>query len=105
MCEIEIKIANSYVSKAKSSIDRGIKFELTYSDYKKLYLTLKCAYSGKLLSHDLSWSIDRIDNNEGYTRRNCVICDREFNGRKSALTIPEVESIIRVWKKKKQLRS
>jgi len=100
--ELEITIANSYVNKARSCKSRDVKFELTFAEYRKLYLTLKCIYTNKELRHDDNWSIDRIDNNEGYTRDNCVICDKELNGRKKDLTIHELEQILKVWNRRKK---
>lgn len=97
----DIKIARKYMAKAQSSEQRGISFELTYSDYKRLHNKTRCAYTGKKLSHeDKTWSLERMDNTIGYTKANTIVCDKELNGKKSNLTIPQLKQIIRVWERK-----
>ena len=105
MCKDDIKIAQSYISKSTSSDSRGIKFELTFTQYKRLYNTLTCAYTKEKVTHGSTWSIDRMNNDEGYTQKNCVICKKDLNGRKSNLTITEMKKIIRVWEKKNLSKS
>ena len=78
MCKDDIKIAQSYISKSTSSISRGIKFELTFAQYKRLYNTLTCAYTKEKVTHGSTWSIDRMNNDEGYTQKNCVICKKDL---------------------------
>lgn len=103
MCDLDLKIALSYTSKAKSSKDRNIDFNLTFNQFKKLYLTNKCAYTGVDLEHGVNWSVDRLDNSEGYTHANSVVCEKGLNGRKRDLTINEMEKILKVWVKRKKL--
>ena len=41
MLNDDLKIAQSYVAKAKSCADRNIDFSLSFSEYRKLYVSLR----------------------------------------------------------------
>lgn len=101
MCEVDLKVAQAYLNKKSQCNTRKINFELTFNQFKKLYLCERCKYTGVKLEHGSNWSIDRIDNNEGYTFANSVVCEKDLNVRKGSLTIKDMEGIIKVWNKKK----
>ncbi len=82
----EYKLAMKYLSKSKSSLDRGIDFELTIAQFKKLRSAKRCFYTGIELTKSgdnvvsgTDLSLDRIDSSLGYTKENVVPCCHLFN--------------------------
>ena len=91
MCE-DISLAERYVAKAKSSRDRGIEFNLTFSEYKRLSKIKRCQYTGIVFSEYHNGSpknentmrtLERIDNSKGYIKGNVVAVCKSINGIKS----------------------
>ena len=76
----ETKLARKYISKANSARSRGIEFELSFSEYKKLIATKRCKYSNRVLQEGIAGiptsfdtrTIDRIDSSKGYVTGNVV---------------------------------
>lgn len=60
----------------------------------------KCYYSGITMKHihHANWmmSIERLNNNEGYTKENTVLCCYEFNSGKSQWTLEKIDSITKL---------
>lgn len=88
---IDLMMAEYYVQKHQQCITRGISFELSLSDLKKLYAKKTCYYSGERVelsptgSSRNAWTLDRKDNSKGYTRDNVVVCAKWVNGLKNEL--------------------
>jgi hypothetical protein len=81
-------IAKLYHSKKNSSKKRGIDFDLTLDEFKKLREITTCFYTGEELIFSQtpqpnSWSLDRVDNILGYTYSNVVVCSHRANLEKS----------------------
>ena len=87
--EQEFAIAKAYTAKVNSCHQRGISFELSIAQFKKLMLTKKCYYTGKPLTLQLGappdrsavhrTTIDRVNNQIGYTKENSVACSKAVN--------------------------
>jgi len=75
----DIDIAARYVKKAEWAKEKGIEFSLSFFEYKKLSNRKRCAYSdiefseyvdGKPVDSFSMKTLERIDNNLGYTYDN-----------------------------------
>lgn len=97
----DIELADCYLKKVKSAASRNINFELSFAQFKKLWNTHKCYFTGRQLKHGVSWSLDRIDSSVGYTPSNTVVCDKDLNCKKGGLSLSEIEQIYKGLKKKK----
>ena len=100
--KLELKVAYKYVKLKQSAKDRGLDFEITLSDLKRVLKAKRCYYTGKSIStwyksdNDSKLTIDRIDNDKGYVTGNIVACSKKFNQRKGNLTIEEIRIL---WNK------
>lgn len=84
----DVLLAQRYISKSVNAKDRGIDFELSFSEYKRLKNIKRCQYSGLPFRDNHGPSakgsfskrtIERIDNSIGYTKENCVAVCAWFN--------------------------
>lgn len=76
----EVEIARKYLNKGKNCKDRGVSFELSFSDYKRLLKIKKCQYTGLVLTEPEKGiegknkasdrTLDRLDSSVGYTKGN-----------------------------------
>jgi hypothetical protein len=83
---------SDYVHDAKY---RNIAFNLTIEECQQFY-QVPCYYCGKLLP---SLGIDRVNNDEGYTLKNCVPCCSRCNRMKMADTQEEfLQQITNIYK-------
>ena len=84
-------IAIAYAKKASNSRERNINFELTFHEFRELFLCDVCCVSGNKLIHggspvgDNQHSIDRVDPSKGYVAGNCVVMSATLNLVKSDL--------------------
>jgi hypothetical protein len=78
------------------ALRRGISFELTQADYKILYKEKKCYYCEK---NSKELTVDRVNNNEGYTRRNCVVACRKCNDKKRTVILADFAWLRKLMKK------
>lgn len=87
-------LINIYKSNAKK---RNVKFDLEYTDFEKL-INGECYYCGDVKSNKLIKKnykpfyyngIDRVNNEIGYTKENCVSCCEFCNKAKRNITIDE----------------
>lgn len=92
----DVDYARLYCGKSKSAADRGIQFNLTFAQFKKLRKTKVCFYTGVPLTDD-NFSIDRIDAALPYTAKNTVACDKSFNTMKGMLENPVVKGGLRFF--------
>ena len=93
----------------KNPNDHRKVFNLTYEQVLDVYnkYDCKCFYSGQKFIiekyHPMSMSIDRIDNNKGYTIDNIVLCSRAINLMKNKYPysdlIPIFKAAIKNYKK------
>ena len=102
MQQSDIKLARKYLSKASSSKDRGLSFELPFNEYKKLVNRKRCYFTNMSLC-PLTLSLDRIDNTLGYVSGNVVACHTTFNALKAIIENPNndltFKNVIRGLKK------
>lgn len=90
----DVVIARSYTRKARQAAERGIDFDLTFPQFKKLYNSKKCHYSGMKILHIASasncWTIDRVNPAIGYTKENCVASSQWANYMKNNLVEQQI---------------
>ena len=89
----DLDIATRYVALAASAKSREIEFNISFSEFKKIFNKKKCYYSGKKLVKGKNFSFDRADNSKGYVSNNVVACDKSLNNRKTDLTVEEITQI------------
>lgn len=114
----DLQVAKAYLNKFANAKSRNIEFTLSFSQFKKVYLTRKCFYTGLEMtffddeeeSHNRlkfhSKSIDRIDASLGYVPGNVVACCNGINKLKGRiendtdpLSVDLIEKMLRKWKK------
>lgn len=80
-------VAMKFLRTKLTAIERGITFELSLQDMKRLLSVKRCYYSSVLLTleGEHAVSLDRIDCTEGYTKQNVVSCSKTVNGLKNTL--------------------
>ena len=102
----DIEVAQKMMQLKQSAMSRGLPFELSFRTVKFLLLQKKCFYTGLQFEEtgDNSRSIDRIDSAKGYTEGNVVACTVGINGKKSNLSISEIEQIYSGVQKKLKLK-
>jgi len=114
----DVDIATRYVEKAENAKLKGYVFELTFSEYKRLTSTKRCAYTGEIFSDYVDGipvdkfrarTLDRIDNTKGYVKGNVVACIYGINSLKSnienndhGLTLEMLEKFVKEIKKRKK---
>lgn len=85
--EFDTYVAMKFLRTKLTAIERGITFELTLQDMKRLLSVKRCHYSSVLLTleGEHAVSLDRIESTEGYTKQNVVSCSKTVNGLKNTL--------------------
>ena len=82
-------LASLYLYKISSCKDRGISWELSLSDLRRLVNRKTCYYTGEKLvrenGHRSRPTLDRVDAAEGYTKENTVVCSFWANCLKNEL--------------------
>ena len=80
-------VARKYYEKYRNAEDRGINFDLSFTDVKKLLKETHCYFTGvefsKEKGNELSMTFERIDENEGYTKENTKAVTYAANNWKS----------------------
>ena len=69
---------------------------ITKNDLKKIYKNRVCFYCGEIPK---ICSIDRVDNNKGYTQENCVLACMTCNDLKRKLTIKNFDTLKKIYNK------
>lgn len=89
----DIEVARKMINIAQSASDRKLEYDLTFNTVKGLMTEDVCWYTGKIFQDEgiYSRSFDRIDSFKGYIEGNVVACTVDFNGKKSNLTLEEIE--------------
>lgn len=96
---IDIEVAKKYAAVQQSAKTRGLVFDISFAEFKKIYNTKKCYYTGKRLMHGANFSFDRVDNSKGYVSGNIVACDITFNHLKANLSLEQIDMLTKGIKK------
>ena len=91
-------IAIKYLNKIKNTKEKGLNFDLTLGQFKRLMNTKTCHFTGIELCTRKpipdrepkfnAITLDRLDNSKGYTKENTVVCCYGWNQIKSELENP-----------------
>jgi len=103
----DLEYAKKFLTLYATAKERKIECTMSFKHYVKLQKTKVCFYTGVIFinvdNHPLQRSIDRIDASLGYTDKNTVACTREFNCRKSNITISDITIMYEILQKNKLL--
>jgi len=97
MCKMKTSVYKQYHKKNPSKYHL---FELSHEQILEMYEKQegKCFYSGLIMTFEnrqpLSISIDRVDNQKGYTLENTVLCCFSVNIFKGKYDIKDIEEIV-----------
>jgi hypothetical protein len=91
----DLEVAKKMLKIFQSSIDRKLEFDLSFGSVKKLLSYANCYYTNRVFDEEgqFSRSFDRIDSSKGYIDGNVVACTVDINGKKSNLTLEEIECL------------
>ena len=88
--------ANKYCNKVRGSLQRGLEFNLSLSEYKRLMARKTCYYTGIRMTQSVAQkqigtdvTLDRIDSTKGYIKGNVVACCYRANGFKAQWENPQ----------------
>ena len=100
----DLDVAKKMINLKQSADSRGLKFDLSFLNLKKLMEQKKCFYTGKTFdkTQENTLSIDRVDNKIGYFDDNVVACTVEINRKKTDISIEEIEMIYLAIKRAKK---
>tara|TARA_R110000765_G_scaffold87201_1_gene167321 strand:+ start:107 stop:451 length:345 start_codon:yes stop_codon:yes gene_type:complete len=91
------EIAAKYLSKVRSSADRGIDFTIKFAEFAKIAREAHCYFTDvplNLVQSDANQhTLDRIDNDKGYVKGNVVACSFAFNQIKGQLTVAQINQL------------
>lgn len=100
----DISVAIKMVMIKKSAQDRGLPYDMTFADTKKLLTAKYCYFTKVELTNEPnkpnSRSFDRIDNSTGYLTGNVVPCTVAFNQRKGNITVTDIELLYKLFVKR-----
>ena len=84
-------VAKKLIQLKQSADSRGIEFDLSFVNVRKLMNAKICFYTRKKFGEDLdARSIDRVDSSQGYVDGNVVACTVDINRKKANLTHDEI---------------
>lgn len=91
----DLEVAKKMIKIHQSAMDRKLDFDLSFESVKKLLNYKKCYYTEREFEEEgiFARSFDRIDSEKGYIEGNVVACTIDINGKKSNLTIQEIECL------------
>lgn len=100
----DLTVAKKMLQIKKSGDERGISFDLSFAETKKL-LTSKYCFFTKVELNEIDQdpnkrSFDRIDNTKGYINGNVVACTTIFNQRKGNITIEDIKLLYKLFKRR-----
>lgn len=75
---------------------RNIEFSLTDEEIKSLYLTKRCYYCRE---KTIERTIDRVNNQNGYHFKNCVMACKECNCLKWRIVASQKKKMLKILKK------
>ena len=89
----DLYVARKLISLESGAVRRKLRFSVSFAKLKRELTRKRCYYTGVEINHDLPpnhISIDRIDNDKGYTDENIVGCANSVNLLKANLTVEEI---------------
>lgn len=91
----DLEVAKKMLKIHQSAIDRSLEFNLGFDSVKKLLSYSNCYYTNRKFESEGNYarSFDRIDSTKGYVEGNVVACTVDINGKKSNLSIEEIECL------------
>jgi len=91
----DLEIAKKMLKIYQSAVDRKLEFNLTLETVRKLLSYPTCYYTNRKFEEEGNYarSFDRIDSSKGYIDGNVVACTVDINGKKSNLSIEEIECL------------
>jgi hypothetical protein len=91
----DLEVARKMIKIYQSAQDRKLEFNLSFESVKKLLSYHTCYYTNRVFDEDgpFSRSFDRIDSTKGYIENNVVACTVDINGKKSNLSMEEIECL------------
>lgn len=91
----DLEVAKKMLKIFQSSVDRKLEFDLSFESVKKLLSFNTCYYTNRKFEDDgpFARSFDRIDSSKGYIEENVVACTVDINGKKSNLSLDELECL------------
>ena len=91
----DLEVARKMIKIHQSAQDRKLEFDLSFESVKKLLMYQTCYYTGKKFEDEglMARSFDRIDSTKGYVEGNVVACTVDINGKKSNLSLEEIECL------------
>jgi hypothetical protein len=91
----DLEVAKKMLKIFQSAVDRKLEFDLSFESVKKLLSFNTCYYTSRKFEDDgpFARSFDRIDSAKGYIEGNVVACTVDINGKKSNLSIEELECL------------
>ena len=91
----DLEVARKMIKIHQSAQDRKLEFDLSFESVKKLLQYQTCYYTGKKFEDEglMARSFDRIDSAKGYVEGNVVACTVDINGKKSNLSLDEIECL------------
>lgn len=91
----DLEVAKKMLKIYQSAQDRKLEFDLSFESVKKLLSYQTCYYTNRKFEEDgqFSRSFDRVDSAKGYIEGNVVACTVDINGKKSNLSMEEIECI------------
>lgn len=91
----DLEVAKKMLKIFQSAVDRKLEFDLSFESVKKLLSFNTCYYTNRKFEDDgpFARSFDRIDSSKGYIEGNVVACTVDINGKKSNLSIEELECL------------
>lgn len=100
MLNPDIEIVKRYQAIMTSASSRGLAFNISFAEFKRVYNTKKCYYTGVRLTHGNqskggNFSFDRVDNSLGYVSGNLVACDVKFNQAKASLSLEQIDLLFK----------
>ena len=105
----DLEVAKKMLKIYQSAQDRKLRFDLSFESVKKLLSHQTCFYTNRKFEEDgqFSRSFERVDSAKGYVEGNVVACTIDINGKKSNLSMEEIECIynklVKVLPKKKPI--
>lgn len=89
----DLEVAKKMLKIYQSAQDRKLDFDLSFEAVKKLMSYSNCYYTNKKFEEEgiYARSFDRIDSSKGYIEGNVVSCTVDINGKKSNLSLEELE--------------